>query len=58
MYIKYFSSCTHPLLTYVFLYSYDADIQGCLKKNARSFNSTFRYTDNVLSLSNSKFDDC
>ena len=57
MYIKSFSSCTHPLLAGLLIYSYDADIQGLLKKNARSFNSSFRYTDNVLSLSNSKFDD-
>ena len=36
-------------------------IQGPLKKNekklARSFNFTFRYIDDVLSLSNSRFDD-
>jgi hypothetical protein len=42
--------------------SYEANfIQGLLKKNekklARFFNFTFRYTDNVLSLNNSKFDD-
>ena len=42
------------------LYSYEADfIQGLLKKNenklARSFNFTFRYIDNVLSLNNSRF---
>ena len=39
-----------PLLADLFFYSYEADfIQGLLKKNenklARSFNETFRYTD-------------
>ena len=47
-----------PLLTDLFLYSYNADfIQGFLKKNekkiTRSFNFTFRYIDDVLSLNNS-----
>ena len=42
--------------------SYEADfIQGLLKKNekklARSFNFTFRYIDDVLSLNNSRFGD-
>jgi hypothetical protein len=51
-----------PLLTDLFLYSYEADfIQGLLKKNekklARSFNSTFSYIDDVLSLYNSRFGD-
>ena len=46
----------------MFLYSYEADfIQGLIKKNqkklARSFNFTFRYIDDVLSLNNSRFDD-
>ena len=45
-----------------FLYSYEAGfIQGLLKKNekklARSFNFTFRYVDDVLSLNNSRFGD-
>jgi hypothetical protein len=49
-----------PLLADLFLYSYEADfIQGLLKINekklARSFNFTFRYTDDVLSLNNSRF---
>jgi hypothetical protein len=44
------------------LYSYEADfIQGILKKNekklSRSFNLTFRYIDDVLSLNNSRFGD-
>ena len=44
----------------LFLYSYEADfIHGLLKKNekklARTFNFTFRYIDDVLSLSNSRF---
>ena len=51
-----------PLLADLFLYSYEADfIQGLLKKNekklARSFNFTFRYIDDVLSLNNSRFSD-
>jgi hypothetical protein len=46
-----------PLLADLFLYSYEADfIQEFLKKNenklARSFNFTFRYIDDVLSLNN------
>jgi hypothetical protein len=50
------------LLADLFLYSYEADfIQGLFKKNekklARSFNFTFRYIDNVLSLNNSRFGD-
>ena len=48
-----------PLLDDLF---YKADfIPGLLKKNdnklARSFNFTFRYIDDVLSLNNSRFDD-
>ena len=56
--------CTNcaPLLVDLLLYSYEADfIQGLLKKNekklARSFNFTFRYIDDVLSLNNSRFGD-
>ena len=46
----------------LFLYSYETDfIQGLLKKNekklARSFNFTFRYIEDVLSLNNSRFGD-
>jgi hypothetical protein len=46
----------------MFLYSHEADfIQGLLKKYeknlARSFNFTFRYIDDVLSLNNSRFRD-
>ena len=53
------TNCT-PLLPDLFFYSYDVDfIQGLLKKNekklARSFNFTFRYIDDVLSLNNSTF---
>jgi hypothetical protein len=49
-----------PLLADLFLLSHEADfIQGLLKKNekklARSFNFTFRYIDDVLSLNNSTF---
>ena len=51
-----------PLLADLFLYSYEADfIQELLKKNekklARSFNFTFRYIDDILSLNNSRFGD-
>ena len=50
------------LLADLFLYSYEADfIQGLLKKNekkpVRSFNFTFHYIDDVLSLNNSRFGD-
>ena len=50
------------LLVDLFLHSYEAGfIQGLLKKNekklARSFNFTFRYIDDVLSLNNSRFGD-
>jgi hypothetical protein len=51
-----------PLLTHLYLYSYEADfMQGLLKKNekklARFFNFTFRYIDDVLSLNNSRLSD-
>ena len=51
-----------PLLADLFFYSYEADfIQRLLMKNekkrARSFNFTFRYIDDVLSLNNSRFGD-
>jgi hypothetical protein len=51
-----------PLLADLFLYSYEANfIHGLLKKNekklARSFNFTFHYIDDVLSLNNSRFGD-
>ena len=51
-----------PLLADFFLYWYGADfIQGLLKKNekklARSFNFTFPYIEDVLSLNNSRFGD-
>jgi hypothetical protein len=51
-----------PLLDDLFLYSYEADfIQELLKKNkkkrTRSFNLTFRYIDDILSLNNSRFGD-
>ena len=56
------TNCAPLLLADLFLYSYEADfIQGLLKKNekkiARSFNFTFRYIDDVLSLNNSRFVD-
>ena len=48
------------LLIDLFFYSYEADfVQGLFTKNekklARSFNLTFRYIDDVLSLNNSRF---
>ena len=51
-----------PLLVHLFLFPYDADfIQGLHKKNDkklfRSFNFTFLYKDDVLSLNNSTFCD-
>jgi hypothetical protein len=51
-----------PLLADLFLYWYGADcMQGLLKKDekklARSFNFTFRFIDNVLSLNNYRFGD-
>jgi hypothetical protein len=51
-----------PLLTDLFLYSYEADFtHGLLKKNekklGRFFSFTFRYIDDVLSLNNSRFGD-
>ena len=49
-------------LAHLFLYSHEADfIQGLLKKNekklARSFNFTFWYIDDVISLNNFRFGD-
>jgi hypothetical protein len=51
-----------PLLADFFLYSYEVDfIQWPLKENekklARSFNFTFSYIDDVLSLNNSRLGD-
>jgi hypothetical protein len=51
-----------PLFADLILYSHEADfIQGLLKENeqklARSYNFTFRYIDDVLSLNNSRFCD-
>jgi len=57
----YLSANGAPLLTDLFFYSYEAEfIQGFLKKNeklALSFNVTFRYIDDILSLNNCKFGD-
>jgi hypothetical protein len=49
-----------PLLADLFLYSYEAEfIQKLLHEKKKSlavtFNSTFRYIDDVLSISNSQF---
>ena len=51
-----------PLLAVLFLYLYEADfMQGLLKKKekklVRSFNFTFRYIGDALSLNNSTFSD-
>ena len=53
---------TAPLLADLFLYSYEADfIQELFKENemklAQSFNLTFRYIDDVLSLNNFRLGD-
>jgi hypothetical protein len=55
------TNCAH-LLADLFLYSYEVDfIQGLLKRNEKkmslSFNFTFCYIDDVLSLNNSRLDD-
>ena len=55
------TNCT-PLLADLFLDAYEADfLQGLLKhkdrKLAQNFNSSFRYIDDVLSVSNSRFGD-
>ena len=53
-----------PLLADLFLYSYEAEfIQNLLKDKtkkhlAKSFNFTFRYIDDVLSLNNHHFSEC
>ena len=49
-----------PLLADLFLYSYKAEfiqvlVQKGKKKLAQSFNSSFRYIDDVLSLNNNRF---
>ena len=51
-----------PLLAELFLYSYEADLihgvsQEKRKEASRSFNFTFRYIADVLSLNNSRFGD-
>ena len=51
-----------PLLADLFLYSYKADfMQGLVqkreKKLGQSFNFTFRYIDDVLSLNSNRFSD-
>jgi hypothetical protein len=51
-----------PLLADLFLHSYKADfLQGIVKKKertlAQSFNYSFRYIDDVLSLNNPRFGD-
>ena len=51
-----------PLLADLFLYSYEADfIQSLLKSDkrhlAKSFNFTFRFIDDEMSLNNNKFGD-
>ena len=51
-----------PLFADLFLFSYEAEfIQGLVqkeeKKSAHSFNFTFRYIDDVLSLNNNRLSD-
>ena len=49
-----------PLLVDLFLYSYESEFLQKLVKNkkiheARAFNFTYRYIDDVLSINNSRF---
>ena len=49
-----------PLLADLFLYSYETDFLQIIIKNkkikdARSFNFTYRYIDDVLSINNNSF---
>jgi hypothetical protein len=49
-----------PLLADLFLYSYESELFQKLVKNkkiheARDFNFTYRYIDDVLSINNSRF---
>jgi hypothetical protein len=49
-----------PLISDLFLYSYETDIIDLKKKEkklAQSINFTFRYMDDVISLNNSRFGD-
>ena len=51
-----------PLLAHLFLHSFEVDfiadlIQRKEHRLARSFNLSFRYTDDVLSLNNPSFGD-
>ena len=60
--LLYMGTNCDPVLADLFLYLYEADfIQGLLKNNEKklaiSFNFTFRYKDDVLSLNNSNFVD-
>jgi hypothetical protein len=58
---KYFGGDVATLSTYfLFLYSYEAEfvqklLQDNKKKLAMSFNHTFRYIDDVLSINNNNF---
>jgi len=50
-----------PLLADLFLYSYEAEFiqqlqKSGAKKQCRSFNLTYRYIDDVLSINNARFD--
>ena len=59
--IRMGTNCS-PLLTDLFRYYYEAKFmqEPLMKKDKKlaiSFNSTFRYIDDVLSLNNSKFGD-
>ena len=54
---SYGTNCAF-LLADLFLYLYEEDfMQGLLKKLTRSFNFTFRYIDDALSLNNCTFGD-
>jgi hypothetical protein len=48
-----------PLLADLFLYSYESEfLQKFVKDEARAFNFTYRYIDDVLSINNSRFAEC
>ena len=52
-----------PLLADLFLYSYESEFLQNLVKDkkiheARAFNFTYRYIDDILSINNSRFAEC
>jgi hypothetical protein len=56
------TNCT-PLLVDLFLYSYESEFLQNLVKDkkiheARAFNFTYKYSDDVLSINNPRFAEC